>query len=77
MLMYRQLCRATLGVAAVVLLAGCPSRVERYSPRIPDSEAHRQAVQRKNCLECHRVDTVPHHSVKDECTKCHIICRGC
>ncbi len=75
--MYRKLCRLTIGIFAVAVLAGCPSRVERYSPRIPDSAAHRQAVQQKNCLECHEVAAVPHHSNNDDCTKCHIICRGC
>ena len=63
--------------AMVVLLGGCPSRVQLYSPRIPGTPQHQQAVQQKNCLECHQTEKLKHHSRGDDCTTCHLLCRGC
>ena len=68
-----------LGVLSVALLVlnGCPARVQSYSPRLHDSPEHQQAMKQKNCQECHQVEKVRNHSTGDDCVKCHFICRGC
>ena len=60
----------------LLVMSGCPSRVPLYSPHMPDTENHQQAVKQKNCLECHHVGKLKYHKQDDECTKCHRIQRG-
>lgn len=64
-------------VGLTLLLAGCPPRVGTYSPRLEPTPEHRDAVAAKNCRDCHEPARIPHHKATDDCTRCHVLCRGC
>jgi hypothetical protein len=68
--------RAAAAILAL-LLAGCPARTSVYAPRLPDTDFHREAMEKKSCTECHEAGKIRHHAAADPCTKCHQICRGC
>lgn len=65
-----------LGTLAL-LLGGCPARVASYSPRLDPTDAHREAVEAKNCRDCHDADSIRNHKAADDCTHCHVLCKGC
>ena len=52
---------------AALTLAACVHRVNVYSPRRSDTEAHRNAKSVSDCLGCHEVENRPYHSIKDDC----------
>ena len=54
------------------LFWGCTMRIPSYSPRRNDTEAHRQASSKKECLDCHDVkEKKDHNEEEDNCFKCH------
>ena len=72
----RAVTAATLA-AGCLLLAGCPSRITLYAPRLHNTDFHREAVEKKNCADCHEPEKIRNHKPQDDCTACHTICRGC
>jgi hypothetical protein len=69
--------RAVSLALGALLLAGCPSRIKGYAPRLHNTDFHREAVETKNCADCHDPAKIEHHSPQDDCTSCHSVCRGC
>lgn len=68
---------AILGLGCLLVLSGCPARVGSYAPRLDDTDWHREALEKRNCLECHDPVKIRYHGKGDDCTHCHILCRGC
>jgi len=68
---------AVLVAAGCLLLAGCPSRTAMYAPRLHNTDFHREAIEQKNCADCHEVEKIRYHKAQDACTTCHTVCRGC
>lgn len=66
--------RVAVLILSAGLLAGCVHRINIYSPRRPNTEAHREAKTPSDCLGCHEVKGIRYHSVKDDCLRCHAIC---
>ena len=60
-----------------LLLAGCPARTSVYAPRLNNTDFHREAIEKGNCLDCHEPEQIRLHKPQDACRSCHIICRGC
>ena len=71
--------RATAAIfaAGCLLLGGCPSRIPLYAPRLHNTVFHREAEEKKNCTDCHKIETIPNHKPQDVCATCHTVCRGC
>lgn len=60
----------------LALLAGCITRTALYAPRRDNTEAHRAAESTADCLGCHATgDLPPHHSAKNDCFRCHKLCK--
>jgi len=57
-------------------IAGCVSRISPFSPRRPNTEAHRQATSNADCIGCHDISKLPHHAKSDDCMLCHKIAFG-
>lgn len=60
------------------LLAGClGKRVAEFAPRRTPTPEHLAATTTGDCLSCHDRKPLRHHSLKDDCFRCHHICREC
>ena len=68
---------AVIFAAGCLALAGCPSRVAVFAPRLNNTDFHREAIEKKNCADCHESEKIRDHKPQDDCTACHTVCRGC
>lgn len=70
--------RLLFSLLLITLLAGClVERVPQYAPRRSPTADHLAATRAEDCRSCHAVTTLRNHSVKDDCLRCHKICREC
>jgi len=70
--------RLLLVLLHITLLAGClVERVPQYAPRRSPTADHLAATKAEDCRSCHDVTTQRKHSLKDDCLRCHKICREC
>lgn len=70
--------RLLLALLIITLSAGCMvERVPQFSPRRSPTPEHLAATRTEDCRACHDVNALRKHAPKDDCFRCHIICREC
>lgn len=70
--------RLLLPFLFIILLASCMvDRVPQYAPRRAPTEDHLAATRTEDCRSCHDVNSLRKHAAKDDCFRCHHICREC
>lgn len=66
--------KRAFGVLAVLaLLLGCSPLVPVYAPRRDNTDFHREATSKEDCLGCHDVSKIRKHDPKLDCLRCHRI----
>lgn len=70
----KQIAIVTLALVGLGMVAGCVNRINIYSPRRSNTEAHREARTAADCLDCHDVKGIRYHDEDDDCLRCHAIC---
>lgn len=70
--------RFFLALLIFTLLAGCfGKRVPEFAPRRSPTPEHLAAIKSEDCRSCHDLQPLRHHSIQDDCLRCHHICREC
>ena len=60
-------------LAILITFLGCSPLIPVYAPRRDNTDFHREATNKQDCLNCHDVAKIRKHDPERDCLRCHLI----